>query len=741
MSVVHECEAIKVLPSGIIVRLEDGREGFLPRREFMLSGTRDLRQVFEPGQRFQAVGEDGQDQESGRTLLQLVSQDHWDRVLKDYPVGSVVTGLVTGVEPYGIFVNLLPGVTGLVPREEMAPGTIARTEDAAWIGDMVRCLVQSVDTQEHRVTLSIKAARAQRSALLESGDLKQPEPATAPESTPLTAPAESVSIRPLRILIADDQAELREQLAEHLKHGGHSVQEANSGPAALAMLEGHSPDLLVADVAMPGMSGMQLAEQVLALPDHPRIILMTDWSRAISLQSEMERLHARGVDLVTKPRHAMELDQILQSDYAQGASGERSRRHHGPSGSQFRSTLTRALNSVLRDVIAQTGASLVLVFSIDSRLQRLHIAGRRGDDGSLRENELQAHWRYSPIRDAIEDGEMVIAKDALADKEQKRFQYLLRILDFGSCIGVPVNAQSPAAIFVFHPLAHHFTRNHEKFVRAASERIGAAIDRDLMEKSMAQMQRYVLLGQLSAVVIHEINNKFGASYWLAKKLPDDLKNLERRLDGTDVAARREVWHKSYNRIQEIIQSMSDLDKIVEGFHSLLKQQGTTQIDVHDIIEQAVNSTQTLAHEAHVEVRTHFEHSAPFVLGEGAWLQQAFLNTLLNAIQQIKESRTLPRGNILISTRAAVRETSLGLQIRVSDDGPGIHNALRERIFDLGFTTREQGSGIGLFMTRNLVQSMGGRISIEESHILWGTTFLIELPLAEEEAQSAVEGRG
>ncbi|MGB8646292.1 MAG: ATP-binding protein [Anaerolineae bacterium] len=741
MSVVHECEAIKVLPSGIIVRLGDGREGFLPRREFMLSGTRDLRQVFQPGQRFQAVGEDGQDQESGRVLLQLVSQDHWNRLLKDYPVGSTVTGLVTGVEPYGVFVNLLPGVTGLAPREEMTAGIIARTEDAAWIGDMVRCQVASVDTQEHRVTLSIRAARAGRSASLESGNLKQPAPVSAPEVPTLApAPASTVQVPSLRILIVDDQAELRDQLADHLMHAGHAVQEADSAMTARVLLEAQSFDLMVADVAMPGMTGLELADQVLLLAHHPRIILMTDWSRALTLQVDMERLHAQGVDLITKPRHALELDQILQSDYGNGVAQDGARRRRNPAAAQFRSNLSRMLNAILRDVVSQTSASLVLVFSIDSRLQRLHIVGRRGDDSSLRENELQAHWRYSPIRDAIEDGDLVVSKDALAEREQKRFQYLLRILDFGSCVGYPVNAQSPTAVFAFHPAPHHFTHNHEKFIRAAAERIGAAIDRDLMEKSLAQMQRYVLLGQLSAVVVHEINNKFGASYWLAKKLPDDLKTLERRLDGTDVAARREAWHKSYNRIQEIIQSMSDLDKIVEGFHSLLKQQGTTRLNVHEIVEQAVASSHSLAQEAHVQIHTHFDHPTPYVFGEGAWLQQAFLNTLLNAIQQIQESKATPRGNILVSTGTAPGETHLGLQIRIADDGPGIHSALRERIFDLGFTTREQGSGIGLFMTRNLVQSMGGRISIQESHILWGTTFLIELPVADED-DGPVEGRG
>lgn len=68
-----------------------------------------------------------------------------------------------------------------------------------------------------------------------------------------------------------------------------------------------------------------------------------------------------------------------------------------------------------------------------------------------------------------------------------------------------------------------------------------------------------------------------------------------------------------------------------------------------------------------------------------------------------------------------------VQVRFKDTGPGIHYKLWEKIFDLGFTTRDGGSGLGLYIARSLVESMGGRIIVENSFIPIGTTFLIELP--------------
>ena len=75
-----------------------------------------------------------------------------------------------------------------------------------------------------------------------------------------------------------------------------------------------------------------------------------------------------------------------------------------------------------------------------------------------------------------------------------------------------------------------------------------------------------------------------------------------------------------------------------------------------------------------------------------------------------------------------RGQDIVLQISVEDDGPGIHHRLWERIFEMGFTTRRgEGSGLGLYVTRGLVETLGGRVYVAESHILWGTTFVVELP--------------
>jgi len=102
-----------------------------------------------------------------------------------------------------------------------------------------------------------------------------------------------------------------------------------------------------------------------------------------------------------------------------------------------------------------------------------------------------------------------------------------------------------------------------------------------------------------------------------------------------------------------------------------------------------------------------------------------LNLMLNAIQQMSNK---PEGQrvLTVSTGYTQEDEGAWAAIRFSDSGPGIHRQLWDKIFALGFTTRAGGSGLGLYIVRSLVESMGGRIEVEKSLIPLGTTFVVRL---------------
>ncbi|MFQ5352036.1 MAG: ATP-binding protein, partial [Candidatus Binatia bacterium] len=106
----------------------------------------------------------------------------------------------------------------------------------------------------------------------------------------------------------------------------------------------------------------------------------------------------------------------------------------------------------------------------------------------------------------------------------------------------------------------------------------------------------------------------------------------------------------------------------------------------------------------------------------------FLNVMQNAVQQMAATPN-KGGTLSISTACRDGKTGRRVQIRFQDTGPGIHKRLWEKVFSLGFSTRQGGTGLGLFIARSLVESLGGRILVEQSVIPIGTTFLVELPAA------------
>jgi signal transduction histidine kinase len=103
-----------------------------------------------------------------------------------------------------------------------------------------------------------------------------------------------------------------------------------------------------------------------------------------------------------------------------------------------------------------------------------------------------------------------------------------------------------------------------------------------------------------------------------------------------------------------------------------------------------------------------------------------LNLVLNAIQQLI-LENVAGGLVKVSTACEPQDGELPVKVRVTDNGPGIHKRDFERVFSLGYTTREDGAGLGLFISRQMAEDLRGKITVEASTIFKGTTLLLELP--------------
>jgi signal transduction histidine kinase len=148
------------------------------------------------------------------------------------------------------------------------------------------------------------------------------------------------------------------------------------------------------------------------------------------------------------------------------------------------------------------------------------------------------------------------------------------------------------------------------------------------------------------------------------------------------------------------------------------------VQVNTVVEETIEMLRPEAQQCNVLLELEAATDLPKVWARPGHLRQILLNLGLNPIQLMA---AIDRsGSVRIKT-THVTNAELPVHVRIIDEGPGVHTSLRERIFEFGFTTKEHGAGLGLTICRQIASKLGGTVQVEESYMLWGTTFLLALP--------------
>jgi len=236
-------------------------------------------------------------------------------------------------------------------------------------------------------------------------------------------------------------------------------------------------------------------------------------------------------------------------------------------------------------------------------------------------------------------------------------------------------------------------------------------ERKKMEEKLLIADRLASIGQLASGIAHELNNPLtsviGFSEMLLKRdLPDDVKE-DLKIDNDQ--AKRTA-------------------QIVKGLLTFARKQKTEKepVDISSLIQNVLQLRSYEHRVSNIEVNTRFAPNLPEITGNGAQLQQVFINLIVNAEQAMLEAHG--RGGLIITTE------QMGDMVRVSftDDGPGISPENMRKLFSPFFTTKEvgKGTGLGLSICHGIVIEHGGRI-YAESEPGKGATFVVELPVSKQ----------
>jgi two-component system, NtrC family, sensor histidine kinase HydH len=227
----------------------------------------------------------------------------------------------------------------------------------------------------------------------------------------------------------------------------------------------------------------------------------------------------------------------------------------------------------------------------------------------------------------------------------------------------------------------------------------------IIEEQLRRAEKLSTLGEMSAVLAHEIRNPLSSIRGTAEILRDDY----------------QPGNPKHEFIEIQIRETERLNRVVEDFLHMARPQPTDMqpSPVQEELETIVSLVMNDARKRHVELVLQPQNSEMIVLANGEKLRQAFLNIIINALQA-----TPPGGRVTIST--TLYETTL-CEIRFRDSGPGINQETLARIFEPFFTTKPDGTGLGLAITRNIIESHNGTLDIY-SRPGEGTTVTVRLPL-------------
>ena len=254
---------------------------------------------------------------------------------------------------------------------------------------------------------------------------------------------------------------------------------------------------------------------------------------------------------------------------------------------------------------------------------------------------------------------------------------------------------------------NHIDYPYHDELGALVERYNLLVDRvEESAEQLAKAERESAWRTMARQIAHEINNPLTPMKLSVQKL-----QLKRGTDQFDA-----YFDKT---TQMLISEIDNLAHIAQSFSAFAKQPEvvTTEVDVAEKLSYVI--TLQRENDAQIPVRYVGADSGVVGLADKEQISQVFVNIIKNAIQALEGQKN---GDIIVTLNPLYSDKEM--EITISDNGPGIPAEIQEKIFRPNFTTKSNGNGLGLAISKHIVEGSGGRITFETSEK--GTTFYIYL---------------
>src|SRR5664280_758511 len=230
---------------------------------------------------------------------------------------------------------------------------------------------------------------------------------------------------------------------------------------------------------------------------------------------------------------------------------------------------------------------------------------------------------------------------------------------------------------------------------------------------LAHIARVTALGELTASIAHEVNQPLTATVINAKAslhfLAAQPPNLEEARQAIECIA------KDATRASDVVARVRDLAKRTPPQKELL--------NINETVNEIIKLTSSEIQNNHISLRTQFSNGLPLILGDRVQLQQVILNLVLNAIEAMNGVADDSR-ELLIKT---AEDNSNSVLVAIHDTGSGLEPDKIDSLFDAFYTTKRDGMGMGLAISRSIIEAHGGRVWAEPN-TPQGAIFQFTLPV-------------
>jgi signal transduction histidine kinase len=531
------------------------------------------------------------------------------------------------------------------------------------------------------------------------------------------------------VLVVDDEVTTTLMLQYIFEREGFRVERLTEGTQVLEAARELMPDLILLDIMLPRISGFEILRLLKADPITMYIPTILITANAREPADVVQGLSLGADDYLYKPFSPQELMARVQSKM-RARQLEDSLRKRTRELEMLLSTSEQLSQLLQRETIVERASELLIgAFSVD-----VILAGLMPEKNQ--EHHSCLHIRYkSPEEDSLDAELAQIRVRALTThREAVLWEHDDLTAPFPDMSGIAVPIQvNNEYLGVLIALRHGagFTFDHIRLLEGVARQIALAVrNADLYQLQNAhaqQLERIIqtktdellsanrmlvrneklaAIGHLAASIAHEINNPLMPATLLLDQLDESLRAMNIPIDLQDLVIVRD----NLLRIQRIVKSLLDFSR---------QDVELRQLD----LTRSLNAVTKLSrHGFEMEGKT-LTLSIPeklMVYGSRDQLEAVFINLILNARAALPQ-----RGSLIITAREEEEEAV----IRFEDTGDGIPKEHLDRIFDPFFSTKPDGTGLGLFVCYSVIQGHQGTISVD-SILGEGTIFTIRLPLGE-----------